>query len=261
MKNTLLILAFLLSSIVSTDAQSDPKHSDWKFLGNVQYVTQHHWRGIGKGGLFGSAPAFEPSISFVNKNWNMGVFTAASFDNVYKAVIPWVSYSPVKNLWIGVWDIYSAGPAIWTHNPFDYSLCTSKHFVDAVVSYKLPWFPLTLKWATIVAGKDVNPEDKNKPDSEKRRNFTSYGELSYGHSWNDFSVWGCVGMTPFKGLYTSAVGAGKPGINNLELKFQYNFKLYKPVTLPVFAKFTYNPLVEKFLFQAGASLTIPYTFK
>ncbi|MGI6048898.1 MAG: hypothetical protein ACOYEG_12985 [Petrimonas sp.] len=254
MKNTLLILAFLLSSIVSTDAQSDPRRSDWKFLGNVQYVTQHHWRGIGKGGLFGSAPAFEPSISFVNKNWNMGVFTAASFDNVYKAVIPWVSYSPVKNLWIGVWDIYSAGDAIWTHNPLDYSLATSKHFVDAVVSYQLPWFPLTVKWMTIFAGKDANAEGK--------RNYTSYGELSYTHRWKDFSVSGCVGMTPWTGLYTRAVGADKPGINNLELKFQYNFKLYEPITMPVFTKITYNPIAnsDKFLFQAGASLLIPYKF-
>ncbi len=248
MKKTALILTLLVAFVFQTYAQEE-KQNNWTVIGNVQYVTQHHWRGIGKGKLFGNAAAFEPSIAFVNKNWNMGVFTAASFDNVYKAVIPWVSFSPVKNLWIGVWDIYSAGEDIWTYNPFDYSLATSKHFVDAVVSYQLPWIPLTLKWTTIVAGKDANAEGK--------RNFTSYGELSYGHRWNDFSVWGCVGMTPFGGLYHRAKG----GVNNLELKFQYNFKLYQPISLPVFTKFTYNPLAEKFLFQAGASITIPYTFK
>lgn len=252
-----IVLLFFVLICLTASAQTDKvenKPNNWTLVGNVQYVTQHHWRGIGKGGLFGKAAAFEPSVSLVNKNWNVGIFTAASFDNVYRAVIPWVSYSPVKNLWIGVWDIYSAGDAIWTHNPLDYSIETSKHFVDAVVSYQLPWFPLTVKWTTIFAGKDANAEGK--------RNFTSYGELSYTHRWNDFSVSGCLGMTPWKGLYTRAVGADNPGINNLELKFQYNFKLYKPITMPVFTKFTYNPIAktDKFLFQAGASLLIPYKF-
>lgn len=260
MKKSALILTLLFAFVLQPYAQEEKKNN-WTVVGNVQYVTQHHWRGIGKGPLFGNAPAFEPSVAFLHKNWNIGLFTAGSFDGVYKAAIPWVSFSPVKGLWIGVWDIYSAGKDMWTYNPFDYSLLSSKHFIDAVVSYRLPWIPLTLKWTTIVGGKDINPEDREKPDNEKRRNFTSYGELSYGHNWDAFSIWGCVGMTPFKGLYTSAVGADKAGINNIELKLQYNFKLYQPVSLPVFAKFTYNPLVDKFLFQAGASLTIPYTFK
>ncbi|HQA76148.1 MAG TPA: hypothetical protein PLY32_03415 [Salinivirgaceae bacterium] len=256
-RNFLLFFTLVCTTAFAQTDEDTVKPSTWKMIGNAQYVTQHHWRGIGKGGLFGGAPAFEPTVAFVNKNWNMGVFTAASFDDVYKAVIPWVSFSPVKGLWVGVWDIYSAGKAMWTHNPFDYSLATSKHFVDAVISYQFPWFPLTFKWATIVAGKDANAEGK--------RNFTSYGEVSYVHRWNAFSVWGCVSMTPAKGLYTMAVMKDgkepKPGINNLELKLQYDFKLYEPVSLPVFTKFTYNPLVNVFLFQAGASIIIPYSFK
>ncbi len=196
----------------------------WTVVGTVQYVTQHHWRGINKGPLFGKAPAFEPSIVFFNKYWNIGVFAASSFDGVYKTVLPWVSFSPVKGLWIGVGDIYSPGKEMWSKNPFDFGLTTSKHFVDAVISYQLPWFPLSMKWATIVAGKD--------PTAEGKRNFTSYGELSYGHSWKAFNIWGCVGMTPWEGLYYKEKG----GINNIELKLQYTFKLYKPVSLPLFCQ-------------------------
>lgn len=53
--------------------------SDWKFLGSVQYVTQHYWRGLGRGPLFGDAPAFEPSIAFSNLHWNIGVFAGGHF--------------------------------------------------------------------------------------------------------------------------------------------------------------------------------------
>lgn len=221
----------------------------WTVVGNVQYVTQHHWRGIGSGALFGEAPAFEPSIAFFNKYWNVGVFAGGSFDGVYKAVMPWVSFSPVKGLWIGVWDIYSPGKEIWQKDPFDFGLTSSKHFVDATISYQLPWLPLSMKWATIVAGQDPNPDGK--------RNFTSYAEVSYVYNWRALGVYGYVGMTPWSGLYYREKG----GVNHLELKLQYKFQLYKPVTLPLFVKFTYNPLAEKFLFVAGASITIPYTFK
>ncbi|MDI9604379.1 MAG: hypothetical protein QM305_03475 [Bacteroidota bacterium] len=250
MKKAVVVYSLISLFVLQAYSQAD-KRNDWTVVGNVQYVTQHYWRGLGKGPLFGEAPAFEPSVMFLNKNWNMGLFAAGSFDGVYKAVIPWISFSPVKNLWIGVWDIYSPGKKLWTSDakPFDFGLTTSNHFVDAVVSYQLPWFPLSLKWTTLVAGKD--------PNAEGKRNFTTYTELSYSHRWNDFSVWGGVGVTPWKGLYHRAKG----GVNNLELKLQYNFRLYEPITMPLSTKIAYNPLSEQFHFLVGANLIIPYTFK
>ena len=248
MKNTLFALAFLLSGIVSTNAQSDSiPRSDWKFLGNIQYVTQHYWRGLGKGPLFGEAPAFEPSISFYNKHWNIGVFAGGSFDGIYKTVMPWINYSPAKDLWIGLWDIYSPGRNFWNTNPFDFGTTTSKHFVDLMVTYQLPWFPLSLKAATVVFGGD--------PNADGNKNYTTYLETSYQHRWGKFSAWGGIGVTPWKGLYAS-----RGGINNLELKLQYNFRLYQPVTMPVFTKIAYNPVADKFHFVVGASLLIPYSF-
>ena len=251
MKKAVVVYSLISLFVLQAYSQGEKRNDNWTVVGNVQYVTQHYWRGLGKGPLFGEAPAFEPSIMFLNKNWNMGLFAAGSFDGVYKAVIPWISFSPVKNLWIGVWDIYSPGKKLWTSDakPFDFGLTTSNHFVDAVVSYQLPWFPLSLKWTTLVAGKD--------PNAEGKRNFTTYAELSYSHRWNDFSVWGGVGVTPWKGLYHREKG----GVNNLELKLQYNFRLYEPINMPLFTKIAYNPLSEQFHFLVGANLIIPYTFK
>ncbi len=251
MKKAVVVYSLISLFVLQAYSQGEKRNDNWTVVGNVQYVTQHYWRGLGKGPLFGEAPAFEPSVMFFNKNWNMGLFAAGSFDGIYKVMMPWISFSPVKNLWIGIWDIYSPGRKLWTSEakPFDFGLTTSNHFVDAMVSYQLPWFPLSLKWATLVAGKD--------PNAEGKRNFTTYTELSYTHRWNDFSVWGGVGITPWKGLYYGK----KSGVNNLELKLQYNFRLYEPITLPLFTKIAYNPLSEQFHFLVGANLIIPYTFK
>ena len=251
MKKAVVVYTLVSLFVLQAYSQGEKRNDNWTVVGNVQYVTQHYWRGLGKGPLFGEAPAFEPSVMFFNKNWNMGLFAAGSFDGIYKVMMPWISFSPVKNLWIGIWDIYSPGRKLWTSEakPFDFGLTTSNHFVDAMVSYQLPWFPLSLKWATLVAGKD--------PNAEGKRNFTTYTELSYTHRWNDFSVWGGVGITPWKGLYYGK----KNGVNNLELKLQYNFRLYEPITLPLFIKIAYNPLSEQFHFLVGANLIIPYTFK
>lgn len=251
MKRTILLtFIFVCASVFAQTNETTDSQPVWKMTANIQYVTQHFWRGLGAGPLFGDAPAFEPSVSLSSSRWNMGVFAGGSFDGVYKTVMPWISYSPVKNLWIGVWDMYSPGKKLWTSEakPFDFGLTTSNHFVDLVVSYQLPWVPLSMKWATIFAGKD--------PNADGKRNYTSYAELSYLQRWGNFSAWGGIGVTPWKGLYHGKKG----GVNNLELKLQYNFNLYKPVTLPVFTKIAYNPLADKFHFVMGANLLIPYTF-
>ena len=251
-KNILLLIMLICTTAFAQTNEETEEAPKWKMTVDVQYVTQHYWRGLGKGPLFGEAPSFEPSVMFRHKHWNIGVVTGSSFDGVYKAVVPWVSFSPVENLWIGIWDIYSPGSKMWTSEakPFDFGLNTSNHFVDAVISYQLPRFPLTFKWMSIVAGKDPNLKTG-------KRNFTSYAEISYKHAWNQFSLWGGLGVTPWGGLYHRAKG----GINNIELKAQYDFKIYKPVTVPVFVRVAYNPLAEKFHIGGGVSIRIPYSFK
>lgn len=251
MKNALLLFTLLFATTFGLKAQTDSnqneKNHNWTFVGSAKYVTQHYWRGLGKGPLFGKAPAFEPNFLFTNGKFSAGVSFGASFDNVYKAMIPWVSYSPVKGLKIGISDIYSPGTNFWKTKITNFDLATSKHFVDATIDYKLP-FNVGLKWATLIAGGD------RKPGEPTKRNFTSYAEINYGYKWDRISVSAAVGMTPWKGLYNSK----KAGINNMEAKLQYTVPLYGKMSLPVFAVTGYNPLADYFQFLVGASIVIPY---
>ncbi|WP_010663720.1 hypothetical protein [Marinilabilia salmonicolor] len=213
--------------------------------GKVQYVTQHYWRGLGQGPLFGNAPAFEPSISFTGGKWNIGIFSGASFDNIYKCIMPWVQYSPTKGLTVGIWDIYSPGTDFWDTDITDFNLHTSDHYVDAILSYKFPW-NLQLKVATLVLGGDPNEEGK--------RNYTTYLEANYAYKKDQLSLYAAIGATPKKGLY-----AKEAGIINLEAKIQYTILPYEnSIQLPVFMRVGYNPVDDYFQFVAGAIILLPF---
>lgn len=256
MKKTISIIAIMFFTISLFGQKEQEKNvqekpakstSNWLMIGTAKYVTQHYWRGIGKGGLFGKSPSFEPNIVFTNGKISVGLIGAASFDNIYKCMLPWVTYSPVKGLKIGIWDIYSPGTDFWKTNIFDFDLSSSKHFVDATLEYKFP-FNLGVKWATLIAGGDPNPTNRDK------RNFTSYFEVNYAYAWNRFSVAAAVGITPWKGLYYSK----KAGFNNLEATLKYKLPIYQKVSLPIWATCAYNPIADYFQFLAGASIVIPY---
>lgn len=210
---------------------------------NVTYVTQHYWRGLGRGNLFGKGPALEPQLTFSKNKWSFGVFAGASFDNIYKTLMPFVIYKFTPEFLVGVQDIYSPGPGFWKTNPFNYDLHTSKHFVDYYMTYRMKKIPLQLKWTSIVLGYD--------PKTDGGRNFSSYTEIASWYNINKWQIDGYVGVTPWKGLY-----AKQGGINNLEAKLQYNFVINKNVPFPVFVKVANNPISKQSHFVGGCAVNL-----
>ena len=225
------------------DSAAVPHPHPWKINLSATYVTQHYWRGIGRGGLFGKAPSFEPQITFTHQKWTFGVFAGASFDNVYKTVMPFVIYRVTPEFMVAVQDIYSPGTNFWNSKPLDYDLHTSKHFVDYYMVYRFKEFPLQLKWATVVLGKD--------PNADGNRNFSTYAEVSSGFKADKWQFDGYVGVTPWKGLY-----AKKAGVNNLEAKVQYNFIVSEKVPFPVFVRAAYNPITDKGIVVGGCTVNL-----
>ncbi len=259
MKAKIITIAILLVFAFSVQAQESQSKSEtaktksnWTVIGNVKYVTQHYWRGLGVGPLFGDAPSFEPSITFTNGKFSVGVSTGASFDNVYKAMIPWVFYSPVKGLKIGITDIYSPGTKFWDTDITDFGLTTSKHFIDASIDYTFP-FNLGFKWATLIAGFDPRPTDT----INHKRNFTTYIEANYSYTFNRITASAAVAVTPWTGLYNKT----KSGVNNIQATVKYTVPLYGKSSLPIWATAGYNPLDDYFQFLVGASIVLPYNLK
>lgn len=249
-KLLLLVLAVFVSclcaaqqaesdTIIKTDTLAHPI----KITLSATYVTQHYWRGIGRGKLFGEAPSFEPQLTFAKNRWTFGISAGASFDNIYKTVLPFVIYSVTPEFSVAVQDIYSPGTNFWHSKPFDFNIATSKHFVDCYMVYRFKKFPLQLKWASIFLGKDANADGE--------RNFSSYAEISSGFKMRGWQVDGSIGGTPWKGLY-----AIEAGITNLEAKIQYNFLIHKNVPFPVFVKLAHNPVSKMSHIVGGCTVNL-----
>ena len=248
MKRYLLLSVFMAAitfALAQDDVDSlpDPPKKPMKIVLNVTYVTQHYWRGLGRGPLFGRAPSLEPMITFSKNKWAFGLFTGASFDNIYKTAMPFVIYRVTPAFSVALQDIYSPGTRFWHTDPFNFNIHTSKHFVDYYMVYKFQKIPLQLKWASVVLGYD--------PKADGGRNFSSYAEVSSGFSVKKWQFDGYVGATPWKGLY-----AKKGGINNLEGKIQHNFIINKNVPFPVFIKVATSPVLKQSHFVGGCAVNL-----
>lgn len=250
MMKKVLTLILLLSGIFTFSQQDTLKNlapiiaNPMKISLSVTYVTQHYWRGIGRGGLFGKAPSFEPQITMMKNRWTFGIFAGASLDNIYKTVMPFVIYKVTPKFSVALQDIFSPGTNFWNSKPLDFDIITSKHFVDYYMVYRFKGVPIQLKWASIVLGKDPNEKGK--------RNFSSYAEISSGFKVNKWQFDGYVGGTPWKGLY-----AQEAGIINLEAKAQYNFAISDSLPFPIFVKVAHNPSAKTQHFIAGCTVILP----
>lgn len=238
------IMLFVATVFAQEKAKKQSASTPWHINLNAHYTTQHYWRGIGRGGLFGKAPAFESTLSFAKNKWLMGVFVGASMDNVYKTAMPFVAYKISSQFLVALQDIYSPGANFWKSEPFDFDMKKSKHFVDYYMVYKFKKIPIQLKWASVVLGGDPNKDGK--------RNFSSYAEIASNYSYKNWNVAGAIGYTPWKGLY-----AKKAGFNNIEATLQYSFKLHKgAIIMPIYVKATYNTITNYGHFLGGTSITL-----
>ena len=102
------------------------------------------------------------------------------------------------------------------------------------VSSKLP---LTIHWATRVAAADGYYPDTIGPI---KRAWSSYLELSYTHKFKyDISLYGAVGITPWKSCYTWYVRDF--GVVNVELRLRKDWSLSKRCGLMVQGQLAINP--------------------
>ncbi|MBO4417571.1 MAG: hypothetical protein J5801_05600 [Bacteroidales bacterium] len=121
---------------------------------------------------------------------------------------------------------------------------------ELTLSYELPFeiLPATISWNTFVAGDDYNL----LADLSTKRAFSSYVELDVPFEYNNFSLDATVGATPFRSDLYDNEGGFK--FLNLSLKAGYNLPVGDSFELPVYAQYTYNPLLKANYFMLGCKL-------
>lgn len=121
---------------------------------------------------------------------------------------------------------------------------------ELTLAYELPFekLPASISWNTFVLGDDYN--------NDGSRAFSSYAELNVPYCAGNFAVTATVGVVPFLSeiLYETEGFA----VTNLSLKAEYNFSAGDYFELPVYAQYTYNPLLKANFVMLGCTLN--YTF-
>ena len=200
---------------------------------SVNIQANYLWRGLYAGGL-----SFQPDLNvgygglYFDMWWNIG-----ATDWAFSHFLPESDFSLGFNRWgLNVFVLY-------IHN-FDCGFFDFGNYVgrgnrleiDAkyTVSSKLP---LSILWATRVSAGDGYWNE----NGEIVRAWSSYLELSYTHHFPyDISLYGAVGLTPWKSCYTGYQLDW--GFSNVEVRLRKDWSLSELFGMMIQGQLTINPV-------------------
>ena len=202
---------------------------DAKATLNASYL----WRGMYAGGLNLQAEA-EVGYGglYLNMWWNIG-----TYDWQFNSFQPEVDLSLGFNRW-GL-NVYLMYMHFFDCRFFDFTNYTTDigNRMELNVRYTLSSkLPLSILWATRVAAADgyLNAA------GDTVRAWSSYLELSYTHKFKyDISLFGAVGITPWKSLYTFFTRDF--GVVNIDVRLRKDWSLSKHCGLMLQGQVMINP--------------------
>lgn len=197
------------------------------------------WRGLHAGGCNIQIDAnVGYGGAYIDTWWNLGA------NNAYTAFQPEMDWSIGFNRW-GV-DIH----LLWVYN-FDCPLFDFGNYPNKgsrlelnaayTVSSKIP---LTIHWATRVGASDAYVEEKTADDGQQVLDtvqaYSSFAEISYTQHLRDgFSLYGSVGITPWRSCYTGYMGGF--ALNNIDLRLRKDWTVHERIGLMLMAQLVVNP--------------------
>lgn len=197
--------------------------------------SRHAWRGE----KFGTAPAFEPSVTVADGKFSFNVWASITTNNSYSEVDLIPSYQ-LKEFAVTLLDYYN--PVVGESNSYiSFGEGKNRHSVELTLdNYSVD--ERRFKWmiGTFFLG-DKN-EDTGNPY------FSTYLEFKYPFTVFTIETEPLVGLTPFAGLY-----ADRFSVVNLGLTFSKELDFKLPFTIPLSLSLTNNPYNKQSfaIFAAG----------
>lgn len=181
------ILLPVIVGLFTTLIYAQESTTKGKFDITASIHNQWYWRGY----AVGPDPIIAAQASYKYGGLEIGTWNGHGLAGIWKDVDLYVSYTTKSGLTIALWDIYnysdytaSSGYAAYGNhsqsNYFDYNSKTTRHFFDLSLGYTIPKTNLSLFVATIIAGRDINPDGSNR--------YSSYAKVSYDFKLNDYSI-------------------------------------------------------------------------
>ena len=234
MKKVLLCVIVFLAGVFGAAAR------DWNFSVGTDASTQFMWRGF----TVGKTPTIVPTFTL---NYNKDGF---GFEAGYCSV---TELQGDHYLEMDLWA--TARYKGFTFTALEQGLGNNLGIggyndnLELTLIYELPLehFPASVSWNTFVAGDDFNLDGS--------RAFSSYAEIKLPCQFQNFSVCATAGAVPFKSEIIYKNNGGFKFIN-LNLRSSYTFTDGENFQLPIYAQYTYNPLLKNHTFLLGFSIML-----
>lgn len=209
------------------------QHVGLTYNAQARIQTAYLWRG-----LYCGAPNIQASANvgygglYIDMWWNLGV-TNWQF-NTFQ---PEVDISLGFNRWglnVYLLYVYNFNTGFFDFNGYSNMGNRLELDVQYTVSSKLP---LSFLWATRIAASDHYLNESG----EAVRAWSSYAEISYTHHMRDgWSLYGAIGITPWKSLYNLRGAA----VQNIEVRLRKDWDVAKRCGLMLQAQLCVNPAAE-----------------
>lgn len=194
--------------------------------------TAYLWRGLYSGAMNVQA---EANVGYgglyLNMWWNVG-----TRDWTFKTFQPEVDFSLGFNRWgLNVYLLYIHNFNCGFFDFANYADKGNRLEINAryTISSKIP---LAIHWGTRVSAADGYINDKG----ELQRAWSSYLQISYTQALPyDMSLYGAVGISPWKSVYSHFEGDFV--VNNVELALTKDWSVSKHCGMALFGKLVVNP--------------------
>ena len=191
-----------------------------------------------------------------NNHFPLGAWGGMQVYGDYKEADIYASYT-IGGFSLAVWDIYNFSDGIYANDKqyryFNYDARTTGHFLDAAISYNFAQqgLPLTLSWATVLAGRD-------RGNLNKQNIYSTFVQAAYtfyeDDNWKvDASVGGNFALSNYDENDGATFYGKSAGVNDVRLGCTYKLKVGK-ANLPITSQMMWNPEANKGYFRVAINL-------
>lgn len=232
-------IILLLTVVLNTFGQEIEERSKPDVIFNLDVLSSHLWRGFKNGNSY----SIQPTVSLNYKGWCTGAWAAFAGNGSYFEVDLFVEYS-YRSVTLSIYDYYCPA-AVQMTNFTEFERHSTKHTIDAMMSWNPERIPFKIMASTMVWGDDQSETTGNQ-------SYSTYIEPAITWKYKRFSGEFFAGYTPFEGYYAS-----KPSFVNYGTAVNYDLKVGR-FEVPLQSKVSYNPISRSTWFMAGISFSIQY---
>ncbi|MFZ4547272.1 MAG: hypothetical protein ACOYN4_07555 [Bacteroidales bacterium] len=230
-KLTFLLILTVLS--VAARAQ-ETKPSKCQLTLGADFATSYLWRGF----ELGNSPAAQAWGEFSYKGFTLGTWGSYSFTGDYKEVDLYAKYT-YKTFTLNFVDLFFPGYEDLDQNFFNFKQSSTGHCGELGLSFNgSEKIPFSVFGGVILYGTSTDPD----PSDSTKMNYSTYFELKYLGTLNDYPYEVFAGFTPTQSTFYQTDGFA---FINLGATVKKSINLTDNFSLPLKFTLSLNPEIKK----------------